>query len=219
MGLEGVIQSHPLNSAHTVRHVPLDNEELLLNVREALPGFLLHISQRLIQIFLAPVAVNFRYYSWVPQIGDRLVDDELLRASLLKDCPHHVVHASPAIGLSSNEDWYGLLWVCLPVTSSDIEVVGAIANVTGNHHRLLFIPLPILGVWDVNGIVMATFRVIENEANRCVVSVLGFVCDPVEVNGAEGNTECIVLREWGGVDGELGRRGGLVGGVFWWGEK
>ena len=78
-----------------------------------------------------------------------------------------------------------------------MEIVRAIADVTGDHHRLFFIPLPVLGVGDVNRVVMAAFRVIENEADRCIVSVLGFVCDPVVVDGAEGDAECVGFWEWG----------------------
>ena len=78
-----------------------------------------------------------------------------------------------------------------------MEIVGAIPDVASDHHRLFFIPLPILGVGDVNWIVMAAFRVIDNEADRCVVSTLVFVCDPVEIDGAEGNAKCVVLWEWG----------------------
>ena len=78
-----------------------------------------------------------------------------------------------------------------------MEIVGAIADITGNHHWFFFVPFPVLGVGDVDGVVVVTFRVIENEANRCIVSILGFVCDPVEVDGAEGDAECIVLWERG----------------------
>ena len=104
---------------------------------------------------------------------------------------------SVTIGLSSNVNGDGFAWVCLAVTSSDMEIVGAIADVPSDHHRFFFVPLPVLWVGDINWIVMVAFRVIENEADGCVISILGFVCDPVEVDGAEGDTERIVLWEWG----------------------
>ena len=120
------------------------------------------------------------------------------------------------VGLSSNVDWDGLLWVRLAVTSSDKEILGLISNVLGHHHRLLFVPFPILRVWDIDGVVMMTFRVVDNEADRCVVSIIGSVGDLVEVNGAEGDAECVVMvREWLGTDGELRRRGGFGRSVFW----
>ena len=87
-----------------------------------------------------------------------------------------------------------------------MEIVGAIPDVASDHHRLFFIPLPILGVGDVYWIVMAAFRVIDNEADRCIVSTLIFVCDLLKLmelratlsasssgNGAEQ------MASWGGV--------------------
>ena len=139
----------------------------------------------------------------------------------MEDPPHHRVHLSVTIGLLSNVDRDGLLWVCLAITSSDTEIVGAVMDIAGHHHRFFFIPFPILGVGDVDGVVMATVRVVDNEADRCVVSIiLGFVGDPIEVNTTEGDAECIVLWEWGGTDGKLWGWSGCAGrGVFWWGEK
>ena len=63
---------------------------------------------------------------------------------------------------------------------------------------------------------MATFRVVDNEADRCVISIIGFVCDPVEVNGTECDAEyVIIVREWLGADGKLGRCSCFGGSVFW----
>ena len=115
------------------------------------------------------------------------------------------------VGLASNVDWDGALLVCFAVTPRDMEIVGAILNVFSHDHRLFCVPVPIHWVWDVNGVVMATFRVVDNVADRCVVSIIGFVCDPAEVDG----TEDIVLREWVGADCKLGRSGWVGGSVFW----
>ena len=60
---------------------------------------------------------------------------------------------------------------------------------------------------------MVTFRVVDNDTDRCVISIIDFFCDPAEVDGAED----IVLWHWVGADGELGRCGWLSGGVVWWG--
>ena len=120
------------------------------------------------------------------------------------------------VGLSSNVDGDGFLRVCFAITSSDKEILGAKPNVFSHNHRLLLVPFPILRVRDVDWVVMATFRVVDNEADRCVVSIIGFVCDPVEVDGAECNAECvIVIREWLGADGKLGRCDCFSGSVFW----
>ena len=78
-----------------------------------------------------------------------------------------------------------------------MEIVGAILDIAGHHHQVFFIPFPIEWVWDVNWVVMVAFRVIDDEPDWRVVSIIGFFCDPVEVNGAEGDAECIILWEWG----------------------
>ena len=115
------------------------------------------------------------------------------------------------VGLSSDVDWDCPLRVCFAVTSSDKEIVGVIPNILGHDHRLLLVPFPVLRVRDVDGVVMATFRVVDNEADRCVVSIVGCFCDPIEVDGAE----CVIFGEWLGADGELGQGNFFGGSVFW----
>ena len=122
---------------------------------------------------------------------------------------------SVAIGLSSNIHWDGAFRVCFAVASSDREIFGVILNILGNDHQLLFIPPPIMGIRDIDGVVVAALRVIENEANRWSIVVVGFVCDSVIVDGAEGNAECIILWECLGMDGELRQCGWVSGCIFW----
>ena len=63
---------------------------------------------------------------------------------------------------------------------------------------------------------MATFRVVDNEADRCVVSIVGCFCDPIEVDGTEDGAECVVVvGEWLGADGKLGQCDFFGGSVFW----
>ena len=119
------------------------------------------------------------------------------------------------IGLSSDVDRDRSFQVCFAVTSSDKEIVGVIPNILGHDHRLLLIPLPELRVGDVDGVVMATFRVVDNEADRCVVSIVGCFCDPLEVDSAEDGADFIVVGEWLGADGKLGRCDCFGGSVFW----
>ena len=119
------------------------------------------------------------------------------------------------VGLSSDIDWDRPLRVCFAVTSSDKEIVGVIPNILGHDHWLLLVPLPVLRVGDVDGVVMATFRVVDNEANRCVVSIIGCFCNPVEVDGTEDGAECVVILDQLGTDGELGRCDCFSGSVFW----
>jgi hypothetical protein len=78
--------------------------------------------------------------------------------------------------LSTNVDRDGAAGVALTVSASDICIVGLILNVSGHLGSVLLIPVPVHGVWDVDGVVMATVRVIDNEPCRWVVRValLGF---------------------------------------------
>ena len=194
----------------------MDDKILFLGVRYPLPGILENISQGFLDVGFAPIPVQLGNHPWVPQICHHLVDYELLRAAPPELLPHCGVHMAVVVGFSSNVDGDGFLQVCFAVTSSDKVILGAIPNVFSHDHWLLLIPFPILRVGDVDGVVMATFRVVDNEADRCVVSIIGFVSNPVEVNGAECDTECVVVVwEWLGADGELGRRGGFGGSVFW----
>ena len=119
------------------------------------------------------------------------------------------------VGLSSDVDGDRPLWVCFAVTSNDKEILGVIPNILGNHHRLLFVPFPVPRVGDVDGVVMLTFRVVDNEADRCVISIIGCFCDPVEVDGTEDGAECVVVEDWLGADGKLGWCDFFGGSIFW----
>ena len=119
------------------------------------------------------------------------------------------------VGLSSDVDGDCPLRVCFAVTSSDKEIVGVIPNILGDHHRFLLVPFPILRVGDVDGVVMLTFRVVDNEADRCVVSIIGCLCDPVEVDGTKDGAECVVVDDWLGADGKLWWCDFFSGSIFW----
>ena len=118
------------------------------------------------------------------------------------------------VRLSSDVDWDGPFQVCFAVTPTDKEIVGAIPNILGHDHRLLLVPLPVPRVGDIDGVVMATFRVVDNVADRCVVSIVGCFCDPIEVDGAEYGAACVVVVERLGPDSELGRCG-CFGSILW----
>ena len=214
--LNSVVQTSPLDAVHAIDQVTLDNEILLLGVRYSLPGLLENISQGLLDFGFAPIPVYLGNHSWVPQVHYRLVNHELLRTIPPEFLPHGGVHAAVVVGLSSNVDGDGPLRVCFAVTSSDKEILRAIPNILGHDHRLLFVPLPVLWVGDIDGVVMATFRVVDNKADRCIVSIVSLVCDPVVVDGTECDAECVVIvRERLGADGELGRCGCFGGSVVW----
>ena len=65
------------------------------------------------------------------------------------------------------------------VTPSDSRIVGTVLD-EPCHHRLVVVPVVIvLGVWDVDGVIVTAFWVVRDEADWCfvdlVVGVRGFV--------------------------------------------
>ena len=91
------------------------------------------------------------------------------------------------------------------VTPSDSCIVGTVLD-EFCHHRLVVVPVVIVvGVWDVDGVILAAFRVVGDEADWCfvdfVVGVRGFV---FVIDGA------FDLRERCGSNGKL--RGKTNGG-------
>ena len=98
------------------------------------------------------------------------------------------------------------------VTPSDSCIVGTVLD-EPCHHRLVVVPVMIvLGVWDVDGVIVTAFWVVRDEADWCfvdfVVEVGGFV---FIVDGA------FFVWEWYGPNGKLwgetdGGDGVVVGG-------
>ena len=64
-----------------------------------------------------------------------------------------------------------VLGVTSAFSSSDIRIVGVILYVFGDFGAILVVPFPIHWVWDVDGVVMATFKLIVHEACRCRVGI------------------------------------------------
>ena len=65
------------------------------------------------------------------------------------------------------------------VTPSDSRIVGTILD-EPCHHRFVVVPVVVVvGVWDVDGVVLAAFWVIGDKADWCfvdfIVEVRGFV--------------------------------------------
>ena len=73
-------------------------------------------------------------------------------------------HGGVEVGLSTNVDWDGVLGVPSAFSASDICIVSVILYVLGNFGAVFVVPFPIQGVWDMDGVEMATFKFIENEA-------------------------------------------------------
>ena len=83
---------------------------------------------------------------------------------MLKLSPLGCSHGGVVVGLSTNVDWDGVLGVSSTFSASDICIVGVILYVLGDFGAVLQVPFPVEGVWDMDGVEVATFKLIANEA-------------------------------------------------------
>ena len=164
------------------------------------------------ELHLSSEAIDFPDYSGVGHICDRLVDQELLRGTSSELPPFSCGHGGVVVGLSTDVDWDGVLGVTPAVSSSNIRIVGVILYVLGNFCAVFVVPFPVLRVWDVDGVEVATFKLIVNEARRCRVGIFHHApvvdaAEPVflDQNRANGQLWC-KWSVWGVVVG-----GGVVG--------
>ena len=177
----------------------------------------LHISTQLVEsvseFHLSSEAIDFPDYSGVSHVCDRLVDQELLGGTTSELPPLGCGHGGVVVGLSTDVDWDGVLGVTPTVSSSNVRIVGVILYVLGDFGAVFVVPFPILWVWDVDGVEVATFKLIINEACRCRVGI--FHHAPV-VDAAE-----LVFLDWdranSQLQGEWSVWGVIVGGGIVWG--
>ena len=111
--------------------------------------------------------------------------------------------------MSTDVDWDGVLGVTPTISSSNIRIVGVVLYVLGNLGAAFVVPLPILWVWDVDGVEVATFKLIVNEACRCSVGVFHHA---LVVDAAE-----LVFLERDRANSQLWGRWsvGVIGGIVW----
>ena len=115
------------------------------------------------------------------------------------------------VGVPTDVDGDGVLGVASAVSSSNIRIVGVILYVLGDFGAVLVVPFPVAGIWDVDGVEMAAFKLIVNEACRWSVGIFDhtFVVDTancVFLNWKRADSQ---LRSewfvWGVVGGGVGR--------------
>ena len=135
------------------------------------------------ELHLSSEAIDFPDYSGVGHVCDRLVDQELLSGTTSELPPSGCGHGGVVAGLSTDVDWDGVLGVTPAVSSSNIRIVGVILYVLGNLGAVFVVPFSILWVWDVDGVEVATFKLIVNEACRCRVGIFhhALVVDAAEL--------------------------------------
>ena len=160
---------------------------------------MLHIPAQLVkgvlELHLSSEVIDFPNYTWVGHVRYHLVDEELLWSPVLEFPPLSCSHGGVEPGLSTNVDRDAVLGVPPPCSSSNIRIVGVILYVLCEDGAGFFVPFPIKGIWDVDGVEVATIKLIENEALRCRVGVLHHA--PV-VDAANR-----VFLEWNRADSQL----------------
>ena len=129
---------------------------------------MLRISAQLVEgipeFHLSAEAIDFPNYTWVSHVCDRLVDQELLGGTTSELPPLGCGHGCVVMGLSTDVDWDGVLGVTSAFSSSDIRVVSVVLDILGDFGAVFVVPLPVHWVWDMDGVEMATFKFILNEA-------------------------------------------------------
>ena len=137
---------------------------------------MLRISTQLIEgvpkLHLSSEMIDFPNYLGVGHVCDRLVDQELLGGTASELPPFSCGHGGIEAGLSTDVDWDGVLGVTSAFSSSNIRIVSVILYVLGDFGAVFVVPFPVHWVWDVDGVEVATFKLIVNEACRCRVGVL-----------------------------------------------
>ena len=163
---------------------------------------MLRISTQLVEgvseLHLSSEAIDFSHYSGVSHISDCLVDQELLGGTSSKLPPLGCSHGGVETGLSTDVDRDCVLGVTSALSSSDIRVVSVVLDILGNLGAVFMVPLPEHRVWDMDGVEMATFKLILNEAWRRRVGVLHHA---LVVDTAEG-----VFLDWNRANSQLWSR-------------
>ena len=104
-------------------------------------------------------------------VCDRLVDQELLGSTPSELPPFSSGHGGVVVGVPTNVDGNGVLGVASAVSPSDIRIVSVILYVLGDFGTVFVVPFPEPGIWDVDGVEVATFKLIVNEACRWSVGI------------------------------------------------
>ena len=177
----------------------LDDEILLSNLVQMVLCISAQLVEGVLELHLSSEVVDFPNYAWVSHVCYRLVDEEFLWSPMLELSPLSCGHGGVEPGLSTDVDRDAVLGVPPPCSSSDIRIVSIILYVFGDDGAGFFVPFPITGVWDVDGVEVATVKLIENEALRCRVGVL---CHTLVVDAANpifldrNRAYCQLEGEW-----------------------
>ena len=169
--LNEVVEVGALDPDHRTGQVLFSDGVLLHDLIQTM----LHISTQLVEgvpeLHFSSEAIDFPNYMGIGHICDHLVDQELLGGTTSELPPLGCGHRGVMAGLSTNVDWDGVLGVTLAFSSSNIHIVSIILYVLGDFGAVFVVPFPIQWVWDVDGVEVAAFKLIVNEACRCRVRI------------------------------------------------
>ena len=180
--LDEVVEVCTLDSDHRTGQFLLGDGVLLHDFVQTMLRISTQLVEGVPELHLSSEAIDFPDYSGVGHICDRLVDQELLGGTSSELPPSSCGHGGVVSGLSTDVDWDGVLGVTPAVSSSNIRIVDVILYVLGNLGAVFVVPFPVLWVWDVDGVEVATFKLIVNEACRCRVGIFHHT---LVVNAAE----------------------------------
>ena len=162
--MDQAVEVGVLDAVFSGDQVLLDNEIFPRNLVQTMLGVSAQLVKGLLELHLSSEAIDFPDYVWVSHVCYRLVNEEFLWSPALELPPFGCSHGGVEAGLSTDVDRDGVLGVSSPCSSSDIRIVGVILYVFGDDGAGFFVPVPITGIWDVEGVEMATVKLIENEA-------------------------------------------------------
>ena len=197
--LDEVVEVCALDSDHRTGQILLGDGVLLHDFVQTMLRLSTQLIESVPELHFSSEAIDFPNYSGVSHICDHLVDQELLGGTTSEFPPFSCGHGGVVAGLSTDVDWDGVFGVTPAVSSSNIRIFGVILYVLGNLGAFFVVPFPILWVWDVDGVVVATFKLIVNETCRCSVGIFHhtLVVDAAELVFLDWNRANSQLRgEW-----------------------
>ena len=162
--LDEVVEVCAFDPDHRTGQVLLGDGVLLHDFVQAMLRIPTQLVEGVPELHLSSEAIDFPNYSGVSHVCDRLVDQELLRGPSSELPPFCCGHGGVEAGLSTDVDWDGVLGVTSAFSSSDIRIVGVILYVFGNLGAVFVVPFLVHWVWDMDGVEMATFKLVVNEA-------------------------------------------------------
>ena len=210
--LDQAVEVGMLNMVLGSDQILLDDEILLGDLVQTVLCIPAQLVEGVPELHLSSEAIDLPDYAWVGHVCYHLIDEEFLWGPALELPPPSCSHGGIEPGLSTNVDRDAVLGVPLPCSSSNICIVGVILYVLGDDGAGFFVPFPIAGVWDMDGVEVATVKLIENEALRCRVRVFchTLVVDAANLVFLDGSQAYSQLQRewlvWGGVID-----GGIVG--------